>query len=52
VIVRINGEIVETAAQLPKFLSDKKVGTPVQVNVVRNGTEYTVTAEVAELPSN
>jgi len=52
VIVRINGEIVETAAQLPKFLADKKVGTPVQVNVVRNGTEYTVTAEVAELPSN
>ena len=49
VIVRINGEIVETPAALPKFLSDKKVGTPVQVNVVRKGREYTVTAEVAEL---
>ncbi len=50
VLVRINGELVENPGSLQKFLADKKVGTRVQVNVVREGKEYTVTTEVAELP--
>jgi hypothetical protein len=33
---------------LQRLLADKKVGERLQVNVVREGREYTVAAEVAE----
>ena len=48
VIVRIDGQLVESPAALQRLLADKKVGERLQVNVVRDGREYTVAAEVAE----
>jgi S1-C subfamily serine protease len=48
VIVRIDGQLVESPAALQRLLADKKVGERLQVNVVREGREYTVAAEVAE----
>ena len=50
VIVRINGTIIESPNTLQKVLSDKKAGSKVQVNIVREGREYTVAVEVADLP--
>jgi len=50
VIVRINGTIIENPNTLQKVLSDKKAGSKVQVNIVREGREYTVAVEVADLP--
>jgi len=50
VIVGVGGQILPDPAGLQKALSGKPVGTRIQLNVIRDGREYTVQAEVASLP--
>ncbi|MEI6714568.1 MAG: trypsin-like peptidase domain-containing protein [Verrucomicrobiota bacterium] len=50
VIVGVNGKILPDPAGLQKALAGKPVGTRVQLNVIRDGREYNVQAEVASLP--
>ena len=50
VIVRFNGEILENPGSLQRALAGREAGTRVQLNVVRQGREYTVAVEVADLP--
>jgi S1-C subfamily serine protease len=51
VIVRLNGEILENPNSLQRALAGRKVGSRIQLSVVRNGVEYPATVEVAALPT-
>jgi Do/DeqQ family serine protease len=52
VIVRLNGEILETPNSLQRSLASLRAGTRVQLGVVRDGREYPpVQVDVADLPN-
>jgi S1-C subfamily serine protease len=50
VIVGVNGEEVEDAADLYDLLSDRRVGERVKIRVTRDGAEREVEIALGELP--
>jgi S1-C subfamily serine protease len=49
VIIGVNGQLLENPSGLSKALAGKTAGTKVQLNVVRDGREWRVMSEVADL---
>lgn len=49
VIIGVNGQLLENPSGLPKALAGKAAGSKVQLNVVRDGREWRVMSEVADL---
>jgi serine protease Do len=49
VILKVDGVEVETSAQLPGMIASKKPGTPVEIEVWRNGSTKRLTARPVEM---
>jgi serine protease Do len=50
VILEVDGETVETSAQLPVIVASKKPGTPVAIEVWRNGSSKQLSVRPEEIP--
>jgi S1-C subfamily serine protease len=49
-IVEVGGEPVQTAADLQAAISSRQPGTEVELTIVRDGSEQTLTVELGEQP--
>ncbi|MCG8546352.1 MAG: Do family serine endopeptidase [Alphaproteobacteria bacterium] len=50
VIVKVNGEAVDSARALPRLIADIKPGKAAQLEVIRDGKEKSVTVKLASRP--
>ncbi len=50
VILEFNGQIVPSVSKLPNMVAQAEIGKPVDIKVLRNGQEQTLSITLSELP--